>query len=272
MKNVAGFDLVRLMVGSRASLGVITSVSLRVFPRPARDALLVVRGASPEELLPAARAVATAPLVPAAAVLVAPEPAPQPGPESTPEAAQQPAPVPGSGTGSERGSPGADEDPAAAALVVRLHGAAAAVAADRARLEARVGSTFQEVPPGVAARYAAAVRDHAADGEVVVRASAYPAELGRVVELLRRDAGWTALSADPLSGRVRAVLPAPEGEALLALRADVGALGGSLILARAPADLARRTGVRGPALPDEGIAVALRRRFDPHDTLHGAFS
>jgi len=40
VKNVAGFDLVRLATGSRGSLGVITTVSLRLFPVPAADRTL----------------------------------------------------------------------------------------------------------------------------------------------------------------------------------------------------------------------------------------
>ncbi|NJD19669.1 MAG: FAD-binding oxidoreductase, partial [Gemmatimonadetes bacterium] len=44
MKNVAGFDLVKLMVGSRGTLGIITSATLRLFPRPAEDRAVVLRG------------------------------------------------------------------------------------------------------------------------------------------------------------------------------------------------------------------------------------
>lgn len=41
MKNVAGFDVSRLMAGSLGTLGVITQVSLRVLPRPQRQATLI---------------------------------------------------------------------------------------------------------------------------------------------------------------------------------------------------------------------------------------
>ena len=41
MKNVAGFDVSRLMAGSLGTLGVITQVSLRVVPRPQREATLI---------------------------------------------------------------------------------------------------------------------------------------------------------------------------------------------------------------------------------------
>ncbi len=43
VKNVAGFDLVRLAAGSRGRLGVVTEVTLRLFPLPPGDRTLVWR-------------------------------------------------------------------------------------------------------------------------------------------------------------------------------------------------------------------------------------
>jgi len=40
MKNVAGYDLSRLMVGARGTLGVILEASLKVLPKPAREITL----------------------------------------------------------------------------------------------------------------------------------------------------------------------------------------------------------------------------------------
>jgi glycolate oxidase FAD binding subunit len=42
MKNVAGFDLSRLMVGAFGTLGVLLEVSLKVLPRPAREITLAL--------------------------------------------------------------------------------------------------------------------------------------------------------------------------------------------------------------------------------------
>jgi len=53
MKNVAGYDVSRLMVGAMGSLGVITEVSLKVLPRAHAEATLVfatTQGAALEQL------------------------------------------------------------------------------------------------------------------------------------------------------------------------------------------------------------------------------
>ena len=52
MKNVTGYDLVKLLAGSRGQLGVLTEVALKVLPRPETEATLCLHG------LPDAQAIA----------------------------------------------------------------------------------------------------------------------------------------------------------------------------------------------------------------------
>ncbi|MCU0650068.1 MAG: FAD-binding protein [Gemmatimonadaceae bacterium] len=65
VKNVAGFDVVRLHCGAWGTLGVITSVSLRCFARPAAEATLALplpeRATARDELLDTLRNAAIAP-------------------------------------------------------------------------------------------------------------------------------------------------------------------------------------------------------------------
>lgn len=47
MKNVTGYDLVKLMAGSQGALGVLSEVSLKVLPAPEAEATLVLEGLAP---------------------------------------------------------------------------------------------------------------------------------------------------------------------------------------------------------------------------------
>lgn len=51
VKNVSGYDLVKLYHGSHGTLGVIAAVSLRVLPRPRDEATLLAAFATPESAL-----------------------------------------------------------------------------------------------------------------------------------------------------------------------------------------------------------------------------
>lgn len=235
MKNVAGFDLVRLMVGSQGALGVIVSASLRLFPRPEDDRLLVLRAAHLGELLAAAARVAGAPVLPASALLVTPAP---------------------DGAGG-------------AALVVRVLGSRPTVEAEaRVLLAAELGGV-ETLTGDAAARFGAAVRDHVEGEEVVVRASALPSLLPQVVDGLRDALPSAALAADVMTGRVRAggAADATEAEAVLRLRARLEAMGGSLCVERAPPGLLATVPPRGERAAERAMGAALKARFDPRGTL-----
>jgi glycolate oxidase FAD binding subunit len=72
VKNVAGYDLVRLFTGSWGTLGVIAESHLRLAPRPQADRTIAVFADEPETLLTLARAFDMAPLGPAACEMLSP--------------------------------------------------------------------------------------------------------------------------------------------------------------------------------------------------------
>lgn len=70
VKNVAGYDLPKLYVGSFGTLGVLVEATLKLRPRPDVDRLVVARFTRLEDAGAAARAVAGSDLIPSALDLV----------------------------------------------------------------------------------------------------------------------------------------------------------------------------------------------------------
>lgn len=233
MKNVAGFDLVRAVVGSRGRLGVVVSATVRVFPLPEVDRVTTVRGATAAELLPLARRVATGSVVPGGAILV------------------------------ERAGP----EGRSAELLVRVLGAAPVVEVEERRLLGDELGSARTVGGSEAGAALASAREAALGGNVVVRASALPSRLPELMGELGRALPDPILVADALTGRVMAGCQGPVEVGLLAaLRRRLLDWGGGLALARAPAGLERGLGAP-PTTAAAGIELSLRSSFDPFGTL-----
>jgi glycolate oxidase FAD binding subunit len=240
VKNVAGFDLPRLLVGSLGTLGLVTTVTLRVHPAAEAGATVLCPGADPAQAWALVRAVRDAQLEPSSAAALAVSDRLDlgvrfegfaPGVE-----AQVSRLLPlarGAGLAAERLDP-----PSAAAFWAR-HDAA------------RTGGTFRAklaAPPSALA---------ALSGEALAPL------LG---ELSPSAAAWyPTLGLGFVSGHPASA--AGTARAVEAARAALRARGGSLVLLDAPPEVRAATDVWG-APPDAfPLMEALKARLDPDRRL-----
>ena len=232
VKNVAGFDLLRAVVGSRGTLAVLTSVCVRLFPVPEIDRLLVLKADSLADLVEAARGAATAPILPASAVLLQP----------------------------------AGEIGAGAALMLRLHGAEATVDAEQAKLERHMRVQFERIQGDRVQALTRSARDHASRAPFVARVAVLPSHLAEVVRLLDR-APFADVTVDAYGGAVRIGLGPGELDFLPELHRRVESLGGTVGMERLPAgtDPAPLVSERSPEELD--LTDRLQRVFDPRGAL-----
>lgn len=231
VKNVAGFDLLRPIVGSMGGLAVISEVCVRLFPVPQEQQLLLVRGDAPGTLVEAARAVGRASVMPASAVVLG-------------------------------GVPEVDDK---AALLVRLHGAVSSVQADRRTLQAAMGGPVEvlegaDVVALTAVARDAGTRDRA--GGVAV-ASALPARMGEVLAAVDAAVGTVPLSFDVMGGLARFSFAPEQVTALPGLRRVLEAAGGSLGVERWPPGAASvPEAVSAPRAGEAALAERVRAVFD----------
>jgi FAD/FMN-containing dehydrogenase len=249
VKNVAGFDLVRLMVGGWGVLGVVTEATLRLFPRPERDVTLLLRCRDGQKAARAARRVALGTLTVPALELADP-------------------------------SPTGDAD---AIVSCRVLGSSSEVEAMAASVEATDPDRgWQRLPAEEAAEVRSALRAVDTRGQVVLRLTLLPALLGRALALVGELAGRLGLEgagavetvADVTTGRVRVVLRSGSSgrhvdlaEAIRDLRDVVEGEGGSLTLTRAPAALFADVGRWGPPGSVGRLIDDVRSAFDPDGLL-----
>jgi len=266
VKNVAGFDMTRLSIGSWGSLGVVTSVSARVFPIPEADLTLAFQGPGVSTLLPAARAMALSALPLAAVELVDPlEPK-----------------VPASAMGSwEPGGPG---------LVIRLVGSHAQVA----EMEARIRSDLSHelgAPGRLDGEESRALHRTLSGWEggadLVARLCLLPSEMGTLLEEAKElralasgtegpEAPTLRFSAHVGAGVLRVAVPGlPEGEdalgpwisSLQRLRGRLEEWGGSLTLSSGPSSLMMKVGSWGALDGEKGLMAGLKTQLDPKGIL-----
>ncbi len=266
VKNVAGFDVTRLSVGSWGSLGVVTSISARLFPIPEAEVTLIIQGGKVSVLLPLARAMALSSLPLAAVELL------------------DPLELKGSGL-AEVGA-----EPAGPGLVLRLLGSHAQVEEMEARVRSdlshEVGS-LQRLEGETSRAFHETLNGWEEGADLVARLCLLPSELGTLLDEAEevRDLVSKAssppgagmrLSAHVGAGVLRVAVPKlPEGDggldpwvsSLRSLRARLEERGGSLTLSSGPSALLREVGAWGAAGEEKALMAGLKAEFDPQGIL-----
>ena len=249
VKNVAGYDVIRLLVGSQGSLGIVTELSVRLFPRPEAVATLLFRDAR-ARIVEIARSVCTSSL-----------------PVASVEAVQT--------DGDRTIEKGRASGGGQLALAVRIAGNQEEVNDLRERLTDRAGVQPAGTLLGAESDAFHEERTRWEHGApLVVRIALLPSLLARGLEHADRleallDRG--ELSADAAGGVVR-VKGSPQAEDLNRLARqldqasiDARALGGALSLANAPPDLTAR--LDGSCAGSAPRARRLKALFDPAGVL-----
>jgi glycolate oxidase FAD binding subunit len=232
VKNVAGFDLVRLMTGSWGTLGVVTEVTLRLYALPARRATIAMEAPTgTARLAERLHALLDAPIIPYALELVSEEMSRRIG--------LPPRPM----------------------ILVEIGGNEAAVSAQQVAL-GKLGAVI-EGPEDCWDR----MRTIANGESTVFRMSGLPGLLAPRWDAAKRivdDADGAMMHASIGRGTVRCILPndlSPDAIERLA-RSDPGS---TLILETAPASLWSR--ISPNAIPDR-VSQSLKRAFDPYAILN----
>jgi len=241
VKNVAGFDMPRLLIGSLGTLGLVATTTFRLHPVAEADSTLWVGDCSPRDVREMVRRIREAQLEPAAALAIG-------------------------------------SDPARFDLAVRFEGFDAGVAQQVARLrELSAGERRAcEVLAEDSAR-ALWQRHDALRSEPALRAKfcAPPDSFERLASgilppLFEAVSGAACLWHPTLGvGFVSGGAESSEATAaaLQSARAVLAGLGGTLTLEAAPAELRRRVHVWGPPPASLPLMRRVKERFDPERRL-----
>ena len=229
VKNVAGFDVLKPMTGSRGSLSVITSVTIRAFPEPAEDRVLTLSASKTDELLEAAARIGTAPVLPVSCVVT--------------------------------GTSASGSASAGARLLVRLHGAPVTVDADQRTLEAHLGTSLDTIAPDDRSALLGDVSDRGSESAVCVEVSVLPSLLGPLWSAVQALEP-IEFAIDSYAGFARVGFAGVTPTVIGALTATVEGLGGATRVTRAPTLELRRQGSQ-PSGDEATLIAGLHDAFDP---------
>ncbi|MFH1057177.1 MAG: FAD-binding oxidoreductase [Pseudomonadota bacterium] len=244
VKNVSGYDVSKLMVGSLGSLGLVAEMTVRLLPLPEVSGVLVMAFKDLGSATAAAAEVAGGKLLPTALEVIN-APAMQMALSDAPAGAWCVA----------AGQAGFSED------VEREK-------TDLTALAGRHGGQAMVLDAEAARAFWTALGDRPlTDGALRLKAS-YPIS-GAAAFLQAADAlgaGAAVSVSMGLGSALAHLLPAAATEltqAANALRAKAVALGGTLVVQAGAPELKDAVGAWGPARPDWGLMMHIKRELDP---------
>ena len=243
VKNVAGYDLSKLLCGSLGSLAVITSATFKLAPLPQASSTLVASVGDLRSLGALALAIAGSPLTPTTIELQSPPHRLLIRFETSPKAT--------------------DVQIAAAASLCTTHGAATAIL------------TGQEEADTWRAHELGMRGEVSNDTRTIVKLAVLPTDVGEI--LSRADAAATAQGIQYAAvGRAALGIivvrldgdPLAQAAVVSELRREAIARRGSAVLLAAPPDLHARLGAWGPGADTAPIMRAVKAQFDPRALLN----
>lgn len=235
VKNVAGFDLVRLLTGSWGTIGIVTEATLRLYARP-QTSLTVAMTVPDGQAALAARldSILGAPVTPLAVELMDPSVTARLG------------------------------GPARSSILIELGGNAASVLAQRNCLSRLGGMSELAASPRAQLRALEQADDSA---PIVLRVSSLS---GRVAEMWTaatrslRDLSGALMHATPGLGIVRCILPGGTSarviQSMLDSMPEV-----TVVYERLPPELWQ---VLSPGVVSDRLSQGIMRAFDPHRILN----
>ncbi len=254
VKNVAGYDLCKLMIGSFGTLGVVTQLTLKVKPRPPATAQIVGDLTTLSQAEPLLSALVELP-APAAAIELL------------------------SGPVWETDEVLGDATPGTLArLVVALDGTAAEVdfltAAIEQSWQSAAVTNIRRVKGKEQTALESRMREFPTSADaLVIKASMVPSGVTNWLTVLHQVDPQASVLAHAGSGIViaRCALPAAQASAALVHQLQPAALAqhGNLVVLSAPSGMEQTCrAVWGSALESAGIMRSIKSQFDPHGLLN----
>jgi glycolate oxidase FAD binding subunit len=245
VKNVAGYDLMKVMTGSYGSLGILTQVTLRLYPLPQAQRRVLLTG-SLADIDKLRRDLLDSSLIPVGIDLVSPS-----------LLAQLPGTTP-AGEGE-------------AGLAVEFHGSTPAVATQVQRLQQMAvplsqidvedGSSFQATLQ--------ALLGPSDQPTLLIKLGCLPNHVCQLQQTIGQRWPTSLLQIHVGSGIGRWRLPASDLSSadLLALRDQLNTQGGFLTILEAPTELKQQIDVWGYAGNASRLHCKIRQQFDPQQVL-----